>query len=742
MKPTLRRIFARAQACLVTAALVLASTLAGTAGAQPARLGDPPGRVARLSDVSGQVWLYNPDSGDWVNAVRNRPLTTGDRLATDAGARAEVQVGSSTVRLDAGTELEVRTLDDDHVSLQLHNGSMSARLRDAAEAAEFEVITEDGRFVVQRAGRYRFDHDTSGSFATVYAGQARYEGPNSGLAIPVGQRAEFWIDANGAAQYRLAEAQNDAFAAWTNERERSVESSVSARYVSPAMTGAEELDRYGRWEQDPEYGALWIPRGVAVGWAPYSTGHWAWVLPWGWTWVDDAAWGFAPFHYGRWVHRRDVWCWTPGQRVVRPVYAPALVGWVGGPGVGVSITVGGGRPPPVVGWFPLAPREVYVPSYRASPRYAQNVNITNVTNVTQITNVINNPQAPREFNNRRVQNAVTVVPAAVMTGRQPVAPAAAQLRDTPWVRDIARQPAVATALVAAPVTAPVLPVAPARGAQARPVTLPPGAAALPAGPPAGVRPGEPSREREARPPARAPAAMPAIAPAMAPPTSPATTPTPISGSPKLRPTPDAETRSGQLVQPVQPAQPQVQPQPQPVAPTRPSPREERDRPPAPVVPPVAGQVVPKPPVNAVPAPTVARPAPAAVPEAPTMRPLPVQRGDERRAAPRPDAVDAAEPRPPSRGERPVPAARPAEGARPVAPVAPPAPAPAVVPRAAPILVPVAPAAVVRPAEAPRPLPPPPPPPPPRQVEPPSRPHSEPAKDPREDKRDDKRGEPR
>ena len=701
MKFTLRSLSAHAQACLITATLAMAGSLASSANAQPAPLGDPPGRVARLSDVSGQVWFYNPDSGDWVNAVRNRPLTTGDRLATDAGARAEVQVGSSTVRLDSGTEVEVRNLDDDHVSLKLHNGSLSARLRDAAEAAEFEVVTEDGRFVVQRTGRYRFDRDTSGSFATVYVGQARYEGPNSGLALPVGQRAEFWIDANGAAQYRMVEPQSDAFAAWNGERDRNADRSVSARYVSAAMTGTEELDRYGRWEQDPEYGALWTPRGVAVGWAPYSTGHWAWVLPWGWTWVDDAAWGFAPFHYGRWVYQREVWRWSPGQRVVRPVYAPALVGWVGGPGLNVSITIGGGRtPPPVVGWFPLAPREVYVPSYRASPGYAQNVNITNVTNITQITNVINNPQAPREFNNRRVQNAVTVVPAAVMTGRQPVAPAAAQMRDTPWVRDIARQPAVATALVAAPVTAPALPAppaAPARGAQA---------------PPVAPAPGRPAREPENVPPAAASA--------------------PVAGSPRARPTPDLETRNGQQVQP--PVQPQ--PQPQLAIPARPLPRDERDRPPVPAVPPAALPVAPRPPVNAVPALPAAKPAPAVAPEAPTMRPLPMQRGDERRSMPRPDGADAAEPHPPARVERPVPTLRPVEAARPVAPAAATPTAPAVVPRAAPVPVPAAPTAVVKPVEAPKSAPQP------RQVEPPPRPRSEPAKDARDEKRDDKRGEPR
>jgi hypothetical protein len=156
------------------------------------------------------------------------------------------------------------------------------------------------------------------------------------------------------------------------------------------MTGAEDLDRYGRWEQSPDYGPLWVPTAVAVDWAPYRTGHWAWVSPWGWTWIDDAPWGFAPFHYGRWVYVRNSWCWAPGNRVVRPVYAPALVAWMGSSHGGVSVRVGGG---PAVGWFPLAPREVYVPSYRVSSRYARDVNIGHVTNVTVINNVFANPQA-------------------------------------------------------------------------------------------------------------------------------------------------------------------------------------------------------------------------------------------------------------------------------------------------------------------------------------------------------------
>ena len=414
---------------------------------------DPPGRVGRLADLVGQVWLFSPETGDWVNATRNRPLTTGDRLATDAGARAEVRIGSTTLRLDSGSELEVLRLDDDRTVLQLHTGTLAARLRNRESANEFELKTGEGRFTVLRTGRYRFDRFDEASLVTVSNGQALYEGPSSALTVYSGQRAEFWIDAGSSAQYSITEPVRDSFSAWNSERDRSDDRSASARYVSPEMTGVEDLDRHGRWEESPEYGALWFPRVVPSGWAPYSTGHWTWLRPWGWTWVDDAPWGFAPFHYGRWVYVRNTWCWAPGTYVARPVYAPALVAWVGGPRVSVSINIGG----PSVGWFPLAPREIYVPSYRVTPRYVQNVNITHVPRIANVTVIANNPRAvvpERDYSNRKFPHAVTVVPTSVMTQREPVAPAAARLRDTPAARELIDEPRRHGALVAAPVEAP------------------------------------------------------------------------------------------------------------------------------------------------------------------------------------------------------------------------------------------------------------------------------------------------
>ncbi|TXH48849.1 MAG: hypothetical protein E6Q93_25980 [Burkholderiaceae bacterium] len=457
---------------------------------------DPPGRVGRLSEVHGSVWLYHPEEGEWVAAERNRPLTSGDRLATDGGARTEVRIGSSVLRLDGASEIEVLNLDDDRMVLRLHSGSLAVRIRSADQVRGFELLTEEGRFTVQRPGRYRFDRADDASFATVLAGQAYYDTQNNALSINAGQRAEFWMDRAGAPQYSIVEPERDAFAGWVAERDRADERSAASRYVSPEMTGVEDLDRYGYWQDNPEYGALWVPRGVASGWAPYTTGRWVWVAPWGWTWVDEAPWGFAPFHYGRWVYVGSSWCWVPGTYVRRPVYAPALVAWIGGPHLSVGLTLGGG---PAVGWVPLAPREVYVPTYRVSPGYVRNVNYTHVTNITNITTIVNNPQqavAGRDFRNRKFPHAVTVVPASTLTAREPVAPVAARWRDTPAVREIATQPPRAAVVAAPPVATPP----PAVRRPDAPVARPPGAIFQRGGDrPDVLRPASPAQPREAQP---------------------------------------------------------------------------------------------------------------------------------------------------------------------------------------------------------------------------------------------------
>jgi hypothetical protein len=383
---------------------------------------DPPARVGRLAETEGQVWVYDAEANEWITAARNRPVTTGDRLSTEGDGRAEVRIGSTTLRIGAGTELEVVRLDDERLSLHLHNGSLAARLRTREAAGEFELVTAEGRFRTDRPGNYRFDREDDTSRASVVNGQVQFQSPDSGVFVNPGQQGEFWRD--GGTQYSLGEPRRDDFSDWVAGRDQREDRSVSARYVSAEMTGVEDLDRYGRWEQTTEYGALWTPREIAPGWAPYRSGHWSWVNPWGWTWVDDAPWGFAPFHYGRWVLHRNTWGWAPGQYVARPVFAPALVAWVGGPAV--SVTVGRRGPPPTVGWFPLAPREVYVPGHRFSPGYLRGVNMPHVSNITNIHTIIRSPGAAVErhhYRYRDLPQAMTRVPVSVIERRQPVGPA-------------------------------------------------------------------------------------------------------------------------------------------------------------------------------------------------------------------------------------------------------------------------------------------------------------------------------
>ena len=152
-----------------------------------------------------------------------------------------------------------------------------------------------------------------------------FEGPDSQLSIASGRSAEFWREgSNNATHYSWGEPASDEFADWSARANREDDRLAAPGYVSPEMTGWEDLDRNGRWETHPDYGPIWTPTTVVAGWAPYRYGHWVVVQPWGWTWVDYAPWGFAPFHYGRWFYYGSRWCWTPGYRVARPVYSPAM----------------------------------------------------------------------------------------------------------------------------------------------------------------------------------------------------------------------------------------------------------------------------------------------------------------------------------------------------------------------------------------------------------------------------------
>ena len=343
--------------------LACASVLWMSAGAASAQEGYP-SRVGRLVEVQGVVWLYDRDERSWTQALTNRPITSGDQLSTEPNARAELRIGSTTVRLAGETEFEVRRLDDAAIELQLSAGSLALRVTSPEVVSQIVVVTPEGRFLVRTTGSYRIDRHDDSSQGSSWRGSLEFQGRDSNLGIGRDQHAEFWLQGpTQATHFRWLPIERDGFADWVARDDRDADLNASTgRYVSPEMTGWEDLDRNGRWQLHPEYGNVWTPTVVVSGWEPFQQGRWVWQTAWGWTWVDAAPWGFAPFHYGRWVRWGGRWCWAPGQRVPHPAFAPAVVSWA--PAQPVRP---GYRPPPPARWAPLPPGEAWRPHWRPQP---------------------------------------------------------------------------------------------------------------------------------------------------------------------------------------------------------------------------------------------------------------------------------------------------------------------------------------------------------------------------------------
>ncbi len=385
---------------------------------------DPSGRVGRINHMKGDV-SYSPSGEDeWLQAARNRPVISGDRLWTGRGGRLELQMGSAAVRLDAETSFELLDLDDRFAQFQVSQGAANLTIRRLREQQTFEIATPNLVFTTDVAGRYRIDFEpgTQETTVTVWRGRGEVYGDDGNLHIEAGESVRFY--GNDLADYDIRNIpRSDGFDRYCLDRDQLLERSVSLRYLDDDLIGYVDLDLHGRWYAERNYGNVWYPNQVANDWAPYRDGHWVWQEPWGWTWVDNAPWGFAPSHYGRWIHLSGRWGWIPGPRNVRPTYAPALVAFVGGRNWSLSVGFGDRSP---VGWFPLGPREPYYPSYRASRDYFTRVNVSNTTiNTTIINNTYNNFasgrfQTNQVYANRTVQGALTAVPSEVFVNARPV----------------------------------------------------------------------------------------------------------------------------------------------------------------------------------------------------------------------------------------------------------------------------------------------------------------------------------
>jgi hypothetical protein len=362
--------------------------------------------VARISLMNGDVSVRRGDSGDWVAAAVNAPLSVDDTVVTGANSRAELQLDwANLIRLSSNAEVRLAELENQRYMLQVARGLVTFRvLRDSD--ADVEISTPSVSVRPAGIGVYRIEVMENGdSQITVRSGSADIFTPRGSQQLQAGRT----MLARGSAsdpEFRIVSAiSRDEWDRWNENRDSYFTRTESYQYVDSSIDGAEDLDGNGSWSYAAPYGYVWSPR-VDAGWAPYSNGQWSWMDYYGWSWVSYDSWGWAPFHYGRWFYNGPRgWCWFPGAMHTRQYWRPGLVAFFGyGNWSGLSVGVGFGH----VGWVPLAPYETYRPWYGRG-MYGGYRNTTIIDNSVHI---VNNTNIVNTYRNARILNAVSGVDAA------------------------------------------------------------------------------------------------------------------------------------------------------------------------------------------------------------------------------------------------------------------------------------------------------------------------------------------
>lgn len=398
----------------------------------PDRGGDGPIRMARISYVDGDVMWRPGDDVDWSGAASNMPLREGAEFWLNPNGREEVQFDDgSFMRLGNGAVSTLQTMYADgqgeFTEIRLNTGTASLRLTNGISS--YQVDTPLASVVASGQSSFRVDA-SNGLRVVVRSGSVRVQGDAGQLTVSSG---EYLRLANANSPYVVVAGLNsDAWDRFCDGRDGAWHPSPNLP-SSIALVGG-DLDNYGTWVRDPQYGTCWRPNGTDAGWAPYRNGHWVWVSPFGWTWCGNEPWGWAPYHYGTWFPARGGWLWRPGP--AQQCWSPAVV----------HFSTDNGN----IAWCPLAPSEVRYPPavsigfragnwavnfsiggaasyYPAGPNYCaphawSNSEInhtTNVYNVTRITNVQNVYVSNSGFvpRNSSVPGGATVASTSQFAGR-------------------------------------------------------------------------------------------------------------------------------------------------------------------------------------------------------------------------------------------------------------------------------------------------------------------------------------
>ena len=284
---------------------------------------------ARVSYLSGGTFIQRSQDLGFEDAEINAPIVEGDRIGTTDG-RLEIYLGRRTyLRLDENTKIDFTALprrDRSQIRLRQWAGHVYLEVGELEREKAIEILTDDATFYVLDKGLYRINVRENGATEIlVFQGTIEAAGADGSMLVKGAQRlalTEGRFDGRPAAFY--AAAAEDSFDRFNATRSAAVNRQLARRNLSGDLADFEgELDEYGDWANSPEYGDVWIPRGMGADWRPYSMGRWMWIPMAGWTWVPYEPWGWGPYHYGRWQWAMNWgWYWIPMN-----VWGPAWVNW-------------------------------------------------------------------------------------------------------------------------------------------------------------------------------------------------------------------------------------------------------------------------------------------------------------------------------------------------------------------------------------------------------------------------------
>ncbi|MEO7538684.1 MAG: DUF6600 domain-containing protein [Pyrinomonadaceae bacterium] len=299
-------------------------------------------RVARISFIRGESKIRRAGLEEWEQMTLNLPIVEGDEIATGE-SRIEIQFDNQThLRLAENSYLKVVTLKNNGIAVSLSLGTFVVRITSFdKDRTFFEVDAPSTTLAVQRSGSYRVDAGRQGGaevrLSADNEGEARVYSANAGFTLKSGRSARIFIDGANAGEWEMNDVSrsSDEFGTWSSDRDSLIAKRLSNayydRYYDRDIYGADDLDAYGQWVHTIDYGYIWRPYNSSISryadWSPYRYGHWRWMPPYGWIWVNDEPWGWATYHHGRWIWDAGSWCWSPYGyiRTSHSWWYPALV---------------------------------------------------------------------------------------------------------------------------------------------------------------------------------------------------------------------------------------------------------------------------------------------------------------------------------------------------------------------------------------------------------------------------------